>query len=168
MFHARGRAKRTQPGPLPAPPVLSCEGTKRLRRDEEYRFPNAAGERSKKQSDFTIPGPQNRYRVARGSSCHPEPAYFRTDGAFQDAQKRPPLAQGTAADGGASPPVAGLPPERKSGAVQDPDSESWHPAIALGKRFSRAGLAPVNPRKPSSLLLIKAGRKRTPMSGPGR
>src|SRR6266853_4627566 len=141
MFHARGRAKRTQPGPLPAPPVLSCEGTKRLRIDEEYRFPNAAGERSKKQSNFTIPGPQNRYRVARGAGCHPEPAYFRADRAFQDAQERSPLAQRTAADGGASPPVAGLSPERKSGAVQDSDYQSWHPAIKFGKKIleSRPG-----------------------------
>src|SRR5579862_4201678 len=109
--------KTSSPGVAPSP-VLSYERTKRLRKDEEYRFPNAAGERRKKQSNFTVPDPQNRYRIARGASCHPEPAYFRIDGAFQDALERSPLAQRTAADGGAPPPVAGLPPEGKSGAVQ--------------------------------------------------
>src|SRR5580658_4626518 len=86
-----------------------------LRKDEEYRFSNGTGGRSKKQSDCAVPGPQGGHRLARGTGCGSEPAYFRVDGALQDARKRSPLAQRSAADGGAAPPVVGLFAQPKSG-----------------------------------------------------
>jgi len=91
--------------------------TKRLRIDEEYRFSNGTGWRSKNQRNFEVPGPQNGHRVARGAGGNPEPAYCGIDGAFQIAQKRSPFAQRSAADGGPPPAVIGLPAQPQPGTL---------------------------------------------------
>ena len=119
------------PGGPPHRVVLSYERTKRLRTDEEYRFPNGTGERSKAKCYIAVPGPQVGHRLARGTGCNPEPAHFRASGPFQDASERPPLTQRAATDGGASPPVVGLPAQLQPRALQGADPEPRYPPLVF-------------------------------------
>src|SRR6266446_967432 len=147
---------------VPACAIMTTE-TNRLRIDEEYRFSNGTGWRSKDKRNSKVPGPQERHWIARGAGSNPEPADLRVDGAFQDAQEGSPLAQRPFADGGASPAFIGLPAQPQPGALQDSDYEPWHPPLTvlktIQKRFSRAGNVAGRPAEPSSLHLVEAGRR---------
>src|SRR5580698_4167733 len=94
---------------LPAACAILIDETKRLRIDEEYRIPNGTGERSKDQDNYSVPGPQNGHRFARGPGCNPEPAHQRANGAFQIEREGPSFPQGSPTDGRTAAPFARLP-----------------------------------------------------------